>query len=118
LDDQRFFCAICHFGIHRPVFLRGDQRALVLRGLSPGSAATKSHVYPIYSNHGLIKLVDFQRIISAILLFQYHHLVSKIVFRAEAYGSQKQEGADHLMRIWQCDSALVTAALESAPSAS
>ncbi len=27
----------------------------------------------------LIKLVDFQPIISAILLFQYHHLVSKIV---------------------------------------
>jgi ubiquinone/menaquinone biosynthesis C-methylase UbiE len=28
---------------------------------------------------GLIKLVDFQPIISAILLFQYHHLVSQIV---------------------------------------
>jgi len=52
--------------------------ALVMRGLS-GSAGDKSHVYPIYSNMGLIKMVDFQPIISAILLFQYHHLVSKIV---------------------------------------
>jgi len=53
--------------------------ALVLRGLSQGSQSDKAHVYPIYSNMGLIKLVDFQPIISAILLFQYHHLVSKIV---------------------------------------
>ena len=53
--------------------------ALVLRGLSPGSQSEKSHIYPIYSNMRLIKLVDFQPIISAILLFQYHRLVSKIV---------------------------------------
>ena len=53
--------------------------ALVLRGLSSGSASEKSHVYPIYSNMRLIKLVDFQPIISAILLFQYNRLVSKIV---------------------------------------
>jgi len=53
--------------------------ALVVRGLLPGSQDEKSHVYPIYSNMGLIKLVDFQPIISAILLFQYNRLVSKIV---------------------------------------
>src|ERR1017187_4433444 len=53
--------------------------ALVLRGLSPGSQSEESHVYPIYSNMRLIKMVDFQPIISAILLFQYHRLVSKIV---------------------------------------
>jgi ubiquinone/menaquinone biosynthesis C-methylase UbiE len=53
--------------------------ALVLRGLSPGSQGEKSYVYPIYSNMRLIKLVDFQPIISAILLFQYNRLVSKIV---------------------------------------
>ena len=53
--------------------------ALVMRGFSPGELSEKSHVYPIYSNMRLIKLVDFQPIISAILLFQYHHLVSKIV---------------------------------------
>jgi hypothetical protein len=53
--------------------------ALLMRALSPDSSTAKSHVYPIYSNMGLIKMVDFQPIISAILLFQYHHLVSKII---------------------------------------
>ena len=53
--------------------------ALLVRGLSSGADGEKSHVYPIYSNMRLIKLVDFQPIISAILLFQYHRLVSKIV---------------------------------------
>ena len=53
--------------------------ALLVRGLSSGSHGETSHVYPIYSNMRLIKLVDFQPIISAILLFQYHRLVSTIV---------------------------------------
>lgn len=53
--------------------------ALLVRGLSPSENGDKSHVYPIYSNMRLIKLVDFQPIISAILLFQYSRLVSKIV---------------------------------------
>ena len=53
--------------------------ALVMRGLSPGESSDKAHVYPIYSNMKLIKLVDFQPIISAILLFQYNRLVSRIV---------------------------------------
>lgn len=53
--------------------------ALLVRGLSSGSNTEMSHVYPLYSNMRLIKLVDFQPIISAILLFQYHRLVSKIV---------------------------------------
>jgi ubiquinone/menaquinone biosynthesis C-methylase UbiE len=53
--------------------------ALLVRGLSPDQAGRKSHVYPIYSNMRLIKLVDFQPIISAILLFQYNRLVLKIV---------------------------------------
>jgi ubiquinone/menaquinone biosynthesis C-methylase UbiE len=53
--------------------------ALLVRALSPGSRNEKSHVYPVYSEMGLIKLVDFQPVISAILLFQYHRLVSKIV---------------------------------------
>jgi ubiquinone/menaquinone biosynthesis C-methylase UbiE len=53
--------------------------ALLIRELAPGQHGEKSHVYPIYSNMKLIKLIDFQPIISAILLFQYHHLVSKIV---------------------------------------
>ena len=53
--------------------------ALLVRALSPGSLSEKSHVYPIYSDMRLIKLVDFQIIISAILLFQYHRIVSKII---------------------------------------
>jgi ubiquinone/menaquinone biosynthesis C-methylase UbiE len=53
--------------------------ALLVRGLSSASGDDRSYVYPIYSEMGLIKLVDFQPIISAILLFQYHRLVSKIV---------------------------------------
>jgi ubiquinone/menaquinone biosynthesis C-methylase UbiE len=52
--------------------------ALLMRSLSSSQSET-SHVYPIYSNMSLIKMVDFQPIISAILLFQYHRLVSKIV---------------------------------------
>ncbi len=63
-------------GIFFFVVTRG---ALIVRGLTPGSQSERSHVYPIYSNMGLIKMVDFQPIISAILLFQYHRLVSKIV---------------------------------------
>ena len=53
--------------------------ALLVRGLAPGAHDEKSHVYPIYSNMRLIKMVDFQPIISAILLFQYHRIVSKII---------------------------------------
>ena len=70
------FALLAFTGLFFFVVTRG---ALVLRGLSPGSNSEKSHVYPIYSNMRLIKMVDFQPVISAILLFQYHHLVSKIV---------------------------------------
>jgi len=70
------FFLLASTGLFFFVVTRG---ALVLRGLSPGAQSEKSHVYPIYSNMRLIKLVDFQPIISAILLFQYHRLVSKIV---------------------------------------
>lgn len=60
-------------------FFATTRGALLVRGLVPGALGEKSHVYPIYSNMRLIKLVDFQPVISAILLFQYHRLVSKIV---------------------------------------
>lgn len=53
--------------------------ALLLRACSPAGQDASSHVYPIYSNMRLIKLVDYQFIISAILLFQYHRLVAAIV---------------------------------------
>src|SRR4051812_11395659 len=69
----------------RPVSVLGaghrvaTRGTLLVRGLSSKQNSAKSHVYPLYSNMRLIKLVDFQPIISAILLFQYHRLVSKIV---------------------------------------
>jgi ubiquinone/menaquinone biosynthesis C-methylase UbiE len=63
------------------VFTRGT---LLVRGLSPRWQSERAHVYPIYSNMRLIKLVDYQPIISAILLFQYHRLVSRIVAGLEA----------------------------------
>jgi ubiquinone/menaquinone biosynthesis C-methylase UbiE len=53
--------------------------ALLVRALSPRERGAASHVYPIYSNMRLIRLVDFQPVISAILLFQYKHLVTCIV---------------------------------------
>jgi len=70
------FFLLASTGLFFFVVTRG---ALLVRGLSSGSDTEKSHVYPIYSNMRLIKLVDFQPIISAILLFQYHRLVSAIV---------------------------------------
>lgn len=51
--------------------------ALLVRALG-GSRDDAAHVYPIYSNMRLIKLIDFQPIIAAILLFQYDRLVSAI----------------------------------------
>jgi ubiquinone/menaquinone biosynthesis C-methylase UbiE len=53
--------------------------ALLVRGFSSAQNSEKSHVYPLYSEMRLIKLVDFQPVIAAILLFQYSTLVSKIV---------------------------------------
>jgi SAM-dependent methyltransferase len=52
---------------------------LLVRALLPGVRRPADHVYPIYSNMHLIRLVDFQPIIAAILLFQYDRLVSIIV---------------------------------------
>lgn len=55
--------------------------ALILRRVLARPDHDASHVYPIYSNMRLIRLIDFQPIISAILLFQYNRLVSSIVHR-------------------------------------
>ncbi|MCF8210715.1 MAG: class I SAM-dependent methyltransferase [Rhodoferax sp.] len=59
-------------------FFAATRGALLLRAFAASQNAT-SHVYPIYSNKWLIKLVDYQPIISAILLFQYPRLVTRIV---------------------------------------
>src|SRR3954471_5068856 len=60
-------------------FFVATRGTLLLRGLSAAQNSEKSHVYPLYTDMRLIKLVDFQPVISAILLFQYHRLVSKII---------------------------------------
>ncbi len=52
--------------------------ALVMRGVMGRLTHDAAHVYPIYSNMRLIRLVDWQPVISAILLFQYSRLVSII----------------------------------------
>jgi ubiquinone/menaquinone biosynthesis C-methylase UbiE len=60
-------------------FFVATRGTLLLRSWSPATQSPTSHVYPLYTDMRLIKLVDYQPLISAILLFQYHRLVSKIV---------------------------------------
>lgn len=52
--------------------------ALMLRSMVPGDGDPGSHIYPIYTDMRLIRLIDYQVIVSAILLFQYRRLVSEI----------------------------------------
>jgi SAM-dependent methyltransferase len=52
--------------------------ALLVRAALAAAPDAAAHVYPIYSNMRLIRLIDFQPISSAILLFQYNRLVSGI----------------------------------------
>jgi ubiquinone/menaquinone biosynthesis C-methylase UbiE len=52
--------------------------ALILRSAMGRAGDEASHVYPIYTNMRLIRLIDFQPIIAAILLFQYDRLVTAI----------------------------------------
>jgi ubiquinone/menaquinone biosynthesis C-methylase UbiE len=59
-------------------FTRG---ALLMRGVRKGPVSDAAHVYPIYAQMWLIKLIDCQPVISAILLFQYQRLVSAITRR-------------------------------------
>ncbi len=59
-------------------FFTVTRGALILRGVMPGLPDDADHVYPIYSNLRLIRMIDFQPIIAAILLFQYDRLVSAI----------------------------------------
>lgn len=59
-------------------FFAVTRGALLVRAALGGPAHRAAHVYPIYSNMRLIRLVDFQPIIAAILLFQYDRLVSMI----------------------------------------
>lgn len=73
------------------IFTKG---ALVLRrwrGLPVGPA---SHIYPVYSQPWLIRFVDQQPVISAILLFQYPRLVDVI---ADALRRMDLRGRDVLI---------------------
>ena len=51
---------------------------LIVRGAMGNLEDDAAHVYPLYSNMRLIKLIDFQPVIAAILLFQYDRLVTAI----------------------------------------
>jgi len=62
-------------------FFTVTRGALLLRGVRKGPVSNAAHVYPIYSRMWLIKLIDCQPVISAILLFQYQRLVSAITRR-------------------------------------
>jgi len=57
------------------------QGALKVRASRSGPGERAAHVYPVYSNPILIRIVDFQPVISAILLGQYGALVSIITER-------------------------------------
>jgi ubiquinone/menaquinone biosynthesis C-methylase UbiE len=86
---------------------------MLFRGAFGTPKDESSHVYPIYSNLRLIRLIDFQPLISAILLFQYDRLVSAITSRL-----QDADLADKRMLITSCAFGnvlprLVTAAIES-----
>jgi SAM-dependent methyltransferase len=78
-------------------FFTVTRGALLLRSATSSNMDDAAHVYPIYSNMRLIRMVDFQPIISAILLFQYHRLVSLIVD-----GLKKQNLRDKDVLITSC----------------
>lgn len=59
-------------------FFTMTRGALLMRGVMGRLQHEAAHVYPIYSDMRLIRLVDYQPIIAAILLFQYSRLVSII----------------------------------------
>jgi len=59
-------------------FFTMTRGALLMRGAMGRLTHEAAHVYPIYSNMRLIRFVDYQPIIAAILLFQYSRLVSII----------------------------------------
>lgn len=59
-------------------FFTMTRGALMLRAALGRSGEAAAHVYPLYSNMRLIRFVDFQPLIAAILLFQYDRLVNAI----------------------------------------
>jgi hypothetical protein len=70
------FIALVGIGVFFFVATRGTLLFRKVLRLAPSST---SHIYPAYSEMWLIKLIDVQPLISAILLFQYPNLVDDIV---------------------------------------
>jgi len=73
-----FVSVICFLSFTALFFFTVTRGALLMRAAMPGTPDDADHVYPIYSNMRLIRMIDFQPIIAAILLFQYDRLVSAI----------------------------------------
>jgi len=67
--------ALASFALFFFTLTRG---ALLVRAALGRMQRDSAHVYPLYSNMRLIRFVDFQPVIAAILLFQYSGLVSVI----------------------------------------
>jgi SAM-dependent methyltransferase len=78
-------------------FFTVTRGALLVRSAMGGSPDDAAHVYPIYSNRRLIQLIDYQPLISAILLFQYTRLVSVIT-----HSLQRSELAGKDVMITSC----------------
>ena len=78
-------------------FFTVTRGALIMRGVRNMLHHDAAHVYPIYSNMRLIRLVDYQPIIAGILLFQYDRLVSAITH--SLHGMQLQ---GHKVLITSC----------------
>ena len=60
-------------------FFAVTRGTLLVRSFLNRPTTATTHIYPVYSERWLINLVDFQPLISAILLFQYRNVVNRIV---------------------------------------
>ncbi len=74
-----FVAVIVVLGTTAVFFFTLTRGALLMRQMSRDDRGDTAHVYPLYTDMRLIRMIDFQPLISAILLFQYHWLVSAIV---------------------------------------
>jgi len=72
------FTLMAVLGFTAMFFFTLTRGTLLIRGAMGRLEHEAAHVYPIYSNMRLIRFIDYQPIIAAILLFQYSRLVSII----------------------------------------
>ena len=94
-------------------FFTVTRGALLLRGVTASASDHAAHVYPIYSNMRLIRMIDFQPIIAAILLFQYDRLVSSITQGLRRMNLDNQNVLITSCAFGNVIPRVVTAALES-----